>query len=118
MNANAGNIENREQAGEETAKANGKPKPQAATKKRQISKKKTDLRICREGLAMHMFQKAMEALEAIDISSLSATNIVHLLEIAAKLEKISGESNNQNLDDGEGNGGAVQIYLPDNRRDS
>lgn len=63
---------------------------------------------------MTMFQKAMEALEAMDVASLSATNVVHLLDIAAKLEKISGETA-EKTQEGEPMG-CVQIYLPDNNR--
>ncbi|MCI8336661.1 MAG: hypothetical protein HFI72_05845 [Peptococcaceae bacterium] len=64
---------------------------------------------------MTMFQKAMEALEAMDAASLSATNVVHLLDIAAKLEKISGETaeKSQAVEPM----GNVQIYLPDNNRE-
>lgn len=85
-----------------------------AAPKRQLRKKKIDRTICRETLAMTMFQKAMEALEAMDAASLSATNVVHLLEIAAKLEKLSGDQSE--ADTAAGPTGSVQIYLPDNNR--
>lgn len=83
--------------------------------KKQLRKKKTDRTICRETLAMTMFQKAMEALEAMDAASLSATNVVHLLEIAAKLEKLSNDP--EGTDKAAASAGSVQIYLPDNSRD-
>ncbi len=90
-------------------------KPAAPSSKRKLRKKNTDRTICRETLAMTMFQKAMEALEAMDAASLSATNVVHLLEIAAKLEKLSGEATEES-NAGE-HSGYVQIYLPDNKRE-
>ena len=58
----------------------------------------------------------MEALEAMDATSLSATNVVHLLEIAAKLEKLS-EDNNEKKNEAEPTD-YVKIYLPDNGRQS
>ena len=100
MKTNADNIEQAE----------------AAPKKRQLRKKKTDRTICRETLAMTMFQKAMEALETMDVTSLSATNVVHLLESAAKLEKISGESGDTQRQLEEER--CVKIYLPDNGREN
>lgn len=87
----------------------------ATPPKRRLRKKKIDRTICRETLAMTMFQKAMEALEAMDAASLSATNVVHLLEIAAKLEKLSGDYGE--ADKAEIPIGSVQIYLPDNNRE-
>ena len=109
MKTNADNIKEQKMAA-------AKDDDVAEPKKRRLRKKKTDRTICRETLAMTMFQKAMEALEAMDATSLSATNVVHLLEIAAKLEKLS-EDNNEKKNEAEPTD-YVKIYLPDNGRQS
>ena len=85
------------------------------TSQRRLKKKSQTPLNCREALIMQMLQKALEALETIDISTLSATNIVHLVEIAARLLKITEEKNPLDAENGEAE--PVKIYLPDNQRD-